>query len=347
MKNMSKDDYIIKFKSDGYDPFIDFMKGVCIIFVILTHSLPSIIADYTLFSFWGSSAVPLFLMLQVFHTYKQNYKNANIKWAKLFRRIIMPFLFTEVVIILIKYNNGGAIGVLEDSEFFVDVFKRGGLGPGAYYPLIYIQFAFVLPIFVPIFKKWKDSPFLLISFIIVSSLIEIICNIVDLPTWSYRILFIRYFFIIYIGFLLSYKGIVNNLSTILFSVLGIVLIAIIKYTDISLSPWVWEKTWLTCHWACFIYFACIVLPALIYIYKRLTDKINFTSFFKRLGLCSYEIFLFQMFYFSCCHNAVLTLLSSYFDGKIACFLGIALSLVVCVLPVFVFNIKRNESARLN
>ena len=61
----------------GYDPFIDFVKGFCILSVVLTHSLPVWLQQHTLFSLWGGMAVPLFLMIQVFHAYKSWIKSVT------------------------------------------------------------------------------------------------------------------------------------------------------------------------------------------------------------------------------------------------------------------------------
>ena len=70
-------------KTDGYDPFIDFLKGMCIVFVILDHSFPSKIDYYTLFAVWGKSAVPLFLLIQVFHAYKKGLYGVKFNFLKI------------------------------------------------------------------------------------------------------------------------------------------------------------------------------------------------------------------------------------------------------------------------
>ena len=65
------DKALLTLRRDGYDPFIDFVKGVCIVLVVLTHCLPDIVQFYVLFPLWGRPAVPLFLIIQVLHTYKE------------------------------------------------------------------------------------------------------------------------------------------------------------------------------------------------------------------------------------------------------------------------------------
>ncbi len=51
--------FIVPLKTEGYDPYIDYLKGVSIFFVVLAHCLP--MQNCLLFSFWGAQAVPLFL----------------------------------------------------------------------------------------------------------------------------------------------------------------------------------------------------------------------------------------------------------------------------------------------
>lgn len=54
----------ILLSKEGYDPFIDYLKGVSILFVILAHCLP--LQEYILFSLWGAQAVPLFFLYKCF-----------------------------------------------------------------------------------------------------------------------------------------------------------------------------------------------------------------------------------------------------------------------------------------
>ena len=99
-KRISKN--IVKLKSEGYDPFIDFLKGICIVLVILTHCIPSVIRRQTFFAFWGMPAVPIFLIIQVFHSYKKGIDNVKrTDFIKIWQRIIKPFLLIEFLLILI------------------------------------------------------------------------------------------------------------------------------------------------------------------------------------------------------------------------------------------------------
>ena len=129
----------------GYDPFIDFLKGICIIFVIINHCMPVKVMEYTAFFFWGVSAVPIFLIIQVFHAYKKGVNNATINYRRLWKKIIYPFLICELtifIIVSVRHQHTDFSVYISDA---ISLIKYGGYGPGAYYPWIYIQFALILP----------------------------------------------------------------------------------------------------------------------------------------------------------------------------------------------------------
>lgn len=134
------------FKKEGHDSFIDYLKGLCILFVIMQHSMGGLFQNYTLFMFWGRFAVPIFLLIQVFHFYRKGMEKVN--WSKLFSRIIKPFLifqlFLSIILLLLSYKDMN--GIIHSSIYY------GGSGSGAYYPWIYIQFALLLPLFSKMMK---------------------------------------------------------------------------------------------------------------------------------------------------------------------------------------------------
>lgn len=55
---------------DGYEPFLDYLKGICIIMVVINHGFASA-EEKLLFPIWINQAVPIFLLIQVFHSYKK------------------------------------------------------------------------------------------------------------------------------------------------------------------------------------------------------------------------------------------------------------------------------------
>ena len=91
---------MITFNKSGYDPFIDFIKAYAIIMVVFTHCIPTSVYDYILGCIWIDVQVPLFLLIQVFHAYK-NEKNPKINIKKMAKRIVLPFAIIQFVIFII------------------------------------------------------------------------------------------------------------------------------------------------------------------------------------------------------------------------------------------------------
>lgn len=142
------------------DLFIDFLKGLCIICVVLTHNLPHSVMKASAFVAWGSMAVPLFLLIQSYHvfhtdktrremglrskTYKEHY---NL--AKLWKRIAMPFIIVTIITgaVLIVFGH-------DPIEVMKSALLYGGIGPGSYYVWIYLQFFLLLPLCLIFVNKW-------------------------------------------------------------------------------------------------------------------------------------------------------------------------------------------------
>lgn len=332
---MRKADKKVVLKTDGYDPFIDFMKGVCIVFVILDHCFPSKIDHYTLFAVWGKSAVPLFLMIQVFHAYKNGLRS-KIQIKKLLKRIVLPFVFVELGLILF----GSICHIINTpqwafSDYLLRVLKCGGSGSGAYYPWIYIQFAIILPIFIPIIKKLNLLG-LALFFIALSQAIEFICSITNIPEWIYRLLCIRYVFVIYLGFVLATKGFSINNMTILLAILSLFCLLFFSYVNADLSPFFYKSVdkWSTCHWPCYICFA-FILVVIHKLYDKFSTRI--VQFFKKAGKYSYEIFLFQMCYFEF-HVITMRGVKQYFENEcIQYSIATIIAIITCIVPVILFK----------
>lgn len=63
-------DRVIPLKTRGYEPLFDYLKGIAIIMVVLAHGT-GCLKDFLLYPLWIDQAVPLFIMIQVFHAYKK------------------------------------------------------------------------------------------------------------------------------------------------------------------------------------------------------------------------------------------------------------------------------------
>ena len=247
---------LIDFKKNGYDPQIDYIKGICIIFVILTHSMYRYELRPILFPYWGDTAVPIFIIIQAFHYFKKGLDIRMPNLSKLWKNIILPFIITLTLMFLALYflYYEKTDGIFSPNLYWD---KRG---PGSYYIFIYLELAFIIPLFAPIIKKISKK-WIFVFFIILSQLIEIVASITHCPDIIYRNLFIRYTFLIYIGYLIATKGLILNKLTLGSGCIGIISLYIFNYTDTDLEPFFYTSlyNWKYCHWVYYLYIAYLFI----------------------------------------------------------------------------------------
>lgn len=317
----------IEFNRNNHDSSIDYIKGLCILFVILTHCMYREELSSILFPYWGDTAVPIFLLIQVFHYYKRDddIRIPNLK--KLWKRIIMPYILLVAITFALDYliyydNTNGRF----DISLYWD--KRG---PGSYYIFIYLQFAFLLPLLAPLFKR-VSTKWLLILFLIVSQIFEIFFSLTQCPDSIYRITFFRYTFLIFLGYLLATKGLIINKLTFVFSIISMLFIYVFNYTTFDLQPCFCTNLsfWPLCHWICYIYIAYFFLGFLKFLHFQTRHIHKITHFIEDMGKYSYEIYLFQIFYYSIPKLYILQFISFLGHPIIERLLYIILSPLICI-----------------
>jgi fucose 4-O-acetylase-like acetyltransferase len=152
----------IEFSKIGHDLSLDFVKGVCILLVVINHCIDSSFNHKVLFWLWGSPAVPLFLLIQVYHSYKKGLDGIRISGSKIWKRVLFPFLLVQAL--LFAY-----VVVIQPTRtlhsIVMDAYYWGGWGPGSYYPWVYFQFAILLPLLHPLFQR-LDNKILLVLFLV-------------------------------------------------------------------------------------------------------------------------------------------------------------------------------------
>lgn len=190
----------IQLAKDGYDPFIDFMKGFCILSVVLVHAIPHIPGGvYTI-----GQCVPLFLLIQVYHYYKNGMENAKpFNIQKVWKRILRPFFGVQLFIISVYAITHYHSETFQ--EMAVKVLSKGGYGAGSYYPWIYIQFAILLSLLAKWLSKLSNVKIggVILTFCIVA---ELVCNLLHVSEEFWRLACFRYLFLIYLGILWCKNG---------------------------------------------------------------------------------------------------------------------------------------------
>lgn len=307
----------IKMKRGGYEPLLDYLKGIAILLVLLNHGTGGFDGKL-LYPLWVEQAVPIFFLVEAFQIYKKEQIHFP-KLSKLWHRLIKPYIIIQCIFILyyIFDNLVRGTSFLKNLQRMID----GGDGPGSYYIWVYIQLAFLCPLLTSVVKR-KLARWIFVG---VCILFEIFCSLVNMNESLYRLLCIRYIFLIYLGYLWVKNGIILTYKSALLSAMSAVLIFILCYTrhnhpEINYEPLIFDTAWTPFHW--FTYFLSWSLLSFIickcYLFRP-SWLIN-----KLIILCgkrSYEIFLFQMLVFGI----------SPLSGKI--------NVIICLLPLVIYERK--------
>lgn len=329
-------DYL--FKQGERDYFIDFLKGVSIIFVILAHNLFPSLQKTLLFCLWGGQAVPIFLLIQSYHGYnkiisksitlKEYFSKQNL--SKLYIRILQPFVYLLIIQTLI---------LISTENFNIkQIIGSGGYGPGSYYVWIYIQFFILIPIIYPLFLKFKGISLLLV-FVAISEIFELIASYLSIPEFLYRLLFFRYFILLYFGYTLVKHEFILNKTKVILSTFSILFILADVYLNVNFEPLLFNSGWKGFHWISYFYTTYLLMFVLKEIYKNIS-KIKFTKLIEEIGRYSYEIFLFQMFVFGFYPHRLTSMMIN--NSYIEFVLFVIISTSLSILPVMVF--KRNQKS---
>ena len=273
----------VSFNKSGYDPFIDFIKAYAIICVLIGHTLP--LHDYWGYGIWAGMQVPLFVLVQSFHSFKKDIPYINLK--KIFLRVILPYILVQSIVLLYLLNI--------DSTKIYYFLLSGGAGPGSYYPWVYIQIALLLPII----KKWldknkKNKTKICVSFLVICESFEILFSIIDMPDGLYRLLAIRYIFLLYLAWIWVRDGIFINKRTTLLSVISFIAIIYFEYFSVDDEVLFYNTAWKFHRWPCYYFVAVWGVYLLKILYNLLCNKTYIMSSIRLLAKCSYEIFLIQM-----------------------------------------------------
>lgn len=276
---------IVQFQKIGHDSFIDFLKAYCILVVVFCHGFPFLNAVG--YPIWGAE-IPIFFIIQVFHCYKRPPKPVN--WETIVKRILVPFFLIEIVLFGFYYIKGS------DYDFSIALIS-GGIGPGSYYPWVYIQMAIIIPLFRSIFErlgKWKS----LLIFIVLSEAIELFCSLIHLPDTIYRLLCLRYIPLIWFGWVWVHEGIKINFVNTILAIIGLLSIIYLVYFGKINEPWMYNTSWLTHRMPCYLWVG-FALVGILYLFYKLFSKCKIIiDMVAIISSSSYEIFIIQMAYYS-------------------------------------------------
>lgn len=275
---------IIQFDKDGYEPFFDYIKAYAIVCVLLGHTISSI--DDMVSGLWVSMQVPLFVLLQSFHSLKKT--KVTFDFSKLFWRIIAPFILVQAALFIILGVVGGF-----DYQLIIGGVLKGGYGPGSYFPWVYLQLAIVLKIVHPILRKGSMVSQAFVA-VLVCEVLEIICSVTDMPEWLYRLLAFRYLFLVFLAWIWVTKGVKMTRMTVALSILSALAIIYFEYFAGNGEPFFFNTECGYHRWPCFVYVSYLMTYLLYQLYLWMRKSSVVDRWVRMLSKCSYEIFLVQM-----------------------------------------------------
>lgn len=286
-------------KKSGFNRSVDFMKGLCILFVITVHcELGRQISASMLFPFWVHLPVSVFMLLSGY-VYALSYRRHDIDsfkkayspsqfLPKLVRYIqpYIPVFIAEIIILIImgEYE-------LTPKNIIVD-FITGGKGRGSYYMPLMIQFIFWFPIVHKIIKKFDLAGVFICGGIVV--VYELFKNAIGMTESQYRLILIRYTLVIAVGCYLA----IGKKRTKKQDMFVFVLMFLSMIIGAAYIVWVYYfgyEPMLTKYWKeTSIWASLFIIPPTVLVVGG--GKVKFAPL-EFLGKASYHIFMLQMFYF--------------------------------------------------
>lgn len=216
--------------------FLDVLKGICILLVILTHF------DWVeperlkyLFPFWMNPAVPIFMIISGYvfaesfkrkdvSTFKEAYNLKGIVDKVIRYTVPLIIIYAiEVPVKLIALRQPIRISELV-TQFFL-----GGYGPGSYYYPYMIEFIFLFPLIYFAIKKWDFRGLVLCG--AANIFYEVIKVPMGMTAGVFRLIVLRYIFAIAFGCYISMgKMKLKKWMGIASFIFGAVFIYIVCYT---------------------------------------------------------------------------------------------------------------------
>lgn len=310
---------------------LDSLKGIAILFVIITHLSWERADRLRLgFSFWVEMAVPIFMLITGYlhaasyhraggvtrHALKKQINRSLIKYTVPFALVyVLELIFFSGYTVLTTKTLTAA----DAWEFFLKLFQ-GGWGPGSYYYPVLVQLVFLFPCIYYTVEKYGTKGLLLCG--AANILFEIVKLAWGISEDTYRMLVLRYIFVLAMGCWLYIKREqrVPKIVLILCALIGGAYIAAIDY--FGYVPLVFNYWSITC-----MISAMFAVPA---VYVCLKGSLRCRPL-EKIGAMSYSVFLTQMAYFGCGGRKFVAMISQSF------LVEIIVSLTACLVSGFVLD----------
>lgn len=319
----------IRLFQNGYEPYIDYLKGYFMLCIVFAHSCliwPPLLG-FSLYPFWACAPEGAFMLICFLNLTRNGLWGAKFKFSKVLRKIVMPFLLIQFLIMLFRLmRNSPHVVWSEMPSVFID----GGYGPGSYFPWVYIQFYLISFAILPLMKNINDGR-LTFLFVLLSMGIEILCSLIHIAEPIYRILVLRYLFLTYMAYLIGKYGLIMNKKRLFVGIISFSFIIVFCYLQLDLEPIFFNSKWRTDHGVIYPYLSFILFYAIYLIYSKWENS-TFNKVMIRIGHASYGIFLIQLVWFYLSLHHV-----HHFDTILLRVMYIALSMICCVYVGVIFD----------
>lgn len=270
--------------------WIDVMKGISIILVILCHSGVYYTYGKEIGSpFWIEMAVPIFILINGYTSILSSQKRSPYSLKNMLRkvnRLIWTYGGGYAVYILLILFKGNTMTI---SEIVLNFFT-GKKTVGGYYFCIMLQLIVLFPIFHYIYKKSKKK--FLFGTILISVLFEVIIYYLqsDAVYEFYVLCSIRYWFIFAVG--MCFKEILNKniKSNYWLWICGIAYLIVSKYLD---YPIFYIAYWRHSAYPIVLY----IVPILKFASSRMGEGTKIETKIAYVGKASWHIMVTQMIWF--------------------------------------------------
>jgi fucose 4-O-acetylase-like acetyltransferase len=253
---------------------IDIAKAICIILVVVGHYVPAnspywyIILKDVIYTFH----MPLFMFVSgyVYWATKKNIKYKDFAWKK-FQRLMIPYFFTSVVIIVIKLLTER--GLYVQNPVSMSAFYEMFYLPVAGYFLWFIYTLFLIFLIVPFFDTYKKLIILLVVSLI-SYFIPLDFPVILCLTQLKKMLF--YFVLGCI--LYEWTSVRNFISRINFGVIVLIFTGLYVLKQVQAS-------------VCLSVVGIVLVSSISRFISQKT--ILMKNFLLNISVCSYTIYLFH------------------------------------------------------
>ncbi len=301
--------------------YLDFYKGIAILFVIITHyAWTDSLRAKLLFPFWIDMAVPIFMVITGYVN-ALSYENKNYKGIlSLYKpneilskwlRLAIPFLPIYILqAVSVTISDCDTVSIQE----LMLLFLLGGIGPGSYYFPVMLQVVILSPAVWYIVKCHNFKG--LAGCFIANVLFEIMKTVFMMSPSIYRLCSLRYLFILSFGFYLycikDDKTQCKKKWYYLVGILGACYITVFNYTDM--------EPIITNQWTVTSVFAVMfIVPVMLHLMRPQTIR---CAIVESLGQASWDVFLVQMCYYWAVFGKIYPYISSIP-------LGLLINTVVC------------------